>query len=78
MLREYNVLALVKGTEKYVYLYQDANHAHLLDVLESHASNPLLSFNWFDAAVLRQRSVQQLDATSEENCQRQFRSTEAS
>lgn len=78
MLREYNVLALVKGTERYVYLYLDAHHAELLQVLEEHASNPLLSFNWFDAAVLKQRSTQQLETTSEENFQRQIRSTEAS
>lgn len=77
MLREYNVLALVKGTERYVYLYLDDNHADLLHVLEEHASNPLLSFNWFDAAVLKQRSMQQLEATSEENFNRQIRSTEA-
>ena len=78
MLREYNVLALVKGNERYVYVYDDLHHDDLLQALESHAANPLLSFNWFDAAVLRQRSLQQLEGTAEENLQRQNRPTEAS
>jgi hypothetical protein len=78
MQREYNVLALVKGEEKYVYIYLDTHHKALLRVLESHAANPHLSFNWFDAAVLKQRSVQQLATNAEENFDRENRPTEAS
>jgi hypothetical protein len=78
MTREYNVLALIKGTEKYVYLYQDSQHDALMNILEGHATNPLLSLNWFDAAVLKQRSLQQITTNAEEGFQRQIRPTEAS
>lgn len=47
-----NVLALVKGKERYVYLYDDSQQAEVLRMLGRHASNPELSFSWYDAAVL--------------------------
>ncbi|MBU4273094.1 MAG: hypothetical protein KKA28_14635 [Planctomycetes bacterium] len=50
-----NVLALVKGTERYVFLYNDANRAETLRMLGRYASNPELSFTWYDAAVLSQK-----------------------
>jgi hypothetical protein len=53
--RELNVLALVKGDEKYVFLFDDANRAETLRTLGRFASNPELSFTWYDAAVLSQK-----------------------
>jgi hypothetical protein len=53
--QDINVLALVKGTERYVFLYSDANRAETLRTLGRFASNPDLSFTWYDAAVLSQR-----------------------
>lgn len=50
-----NVLALVKGKEKYIFLYLDACRADALRTLGKFAGNPELSFSWFDAAVLSQR-----------------------
>ena len=50
-----NVLALVKGKERYVYLYDDTQRAQVLRALGRHASNPDLSFTWYDAAVLSQK-----------------------
>jgi hypothetical protein len=50
-----NVLALVKGTERYVFLFDDASRAETLRVLGRYASNPELSFTWYDAAVLSQK-----------------------
>ena len=50
-----NVLALVKGAERYVFLYDDANRAETLRMLGRYASNPELSFTWYDAAVLSQK-----------------------
>jgi hypothetical protein len=50
-----NVLALVKGAERYVFLYDDASRAEALRVLGRFASNPELSFTWYDAAVLSQK-----------------------
>jgi DNA transposition AAA+ family ATPase len=45
-----NVLALVKGSERYVILYDDASKAEALRQLARWASNPGLSLNWWDAA----------------------------
>jgi hypothetical protein len=53
--QDINVLALVKGTERYVFLYDDASRAETLRVLGRYASNPELSFTWYDAAVLSQK-----------------------
>jgi hypothetical protein len=50
-----NVLALVKGKERYIFLYDDAHRAETLRMLGRHASNPELSFSWYDAAVLSQK-----------------------
>ncbi|HEX3999846.1 MAG TPA: hypothetical protein VHX65_14950 [Pirellulales bacterium] len=55
MSGDINVLALVKGTERYVFLFDDASRAETLRVLGRYASNPELSFTWYDAAVLSQK-----------------------
>ena len=49
-----NVMALVKGTERYVFLYDDASRMDTLLLLSRFASNPELSFTWYDAATLSQ------------------------
>ena len=59
MSREINVLALVKGQERYVFLYDDESRAEALRVLGRYASNPELSFTWYDAAVLSQKIRQE-------------------
>ena len=53
--QDINVLALVKGAERYVFLYDDSSRAETLRVLGRYASNPDLSFTWYDAAVLSQK-----------------------
>jgi len=53
--QDINVLALVKGAERYVFLYNDAHRAETLRTLGRFASNPDLSFTWYDAAVLSQK-----------------------
>jgi len=53
--QDINVLALVKGEERYVFLYDDDNRAETLRMLGRYASNPELSFTWYDAAVLSQK-----------------------
>lgn len=59
MNQDINVLALVKGTERYVFLYDDSSRAETLRVLGRYASNPELSFTWYDAAVLSQKIRQE-------------------
>ncbi|MDO4575206.1 MAG: hypothetical protein Q4D98_08335 [Planctomycetia bacterium] len=53
--QDVNVLALVKGTERYVFLYSDENRAETFRTFARYASNPDLSFTWYDAAVLSQK-----------------------
>jgi hypothetical protein len=53
--QDINVLALVKGKERYIFLYDDGHRSEALKTLGRFASNPELSFSWYDAAVLSQR-----------------------
>ena len=55
MAQDINVLALVKGEERYIFLFDDNNRAETLRTLGRYASDPDLSFTWYDAAVLSQR-----------------------
>ena len=64
MGREFNVLALIKGEERYVYVYDDLSRAPLLETFRDHAADPDLSLNWFDAAVLTQKAREQAAATT--------------
>jgi len=59
MRRELNVLALIKGDERYVFIYDDASRAQLIDFFRDQAADPALNFNWFDAAVLTDKARQQ-------------------
>jgi len=56
-----NVLALVKGKERYIFLYDDSQRSQALRALGRHASNPELSFTWYDAAVLSQKIRQEAE-----------------
>jgi hypothetical protein len=58
MQRGINVLALVRGEERYVFLYDDHSADQLLRTLGEYASDPELSFSWYDAAVMSQRISQ--------------------
>ena len=62
--RELNVLVLIKGTERYVYVYDDASRAELIDALRNQAADPHLSLSWFDAAVLTEKAREQERATA--------------
>ena len=55
MPRSMNVLALVKGSERYVFLYDDESPGTLLQQLGRFAADSELSFTWYDAAVLSQK-----------------------
>lgn len=65
MTQDINVLALVKGDERYVFLYDDDRRAETLRTLGRFASNPDLSFTWYDAAVLSQKIRRSEPAQSE-------------
>lgn len=57
--REFNVLALIKGAERYVFVYDDSSRTSLLDALRDLAANPHVAFSWFDAAVLTDKAREQ-------------------
>jgi hypothetical protein len=57
---EVNVLALFKGRERYVYVYDDASRDVLIDAVRDQAADPASSVTWFDAAVLTERARQQV------------------
>lgn len=55
MSQDINVVALVKGEERYLFLFNDENKSETLRTLGRYASNSELSFSWYDAAVLSQK-----------------------
>ena len=65
MPREFNVLALLKGAERFVFIYDDDSRQALIDAFRDQAANPQLSFSWFDAAVLTDKVREQAHANAE-------------
>lgn len=63
-----NVLALVKGAERYVVLYDRANRNNALRTIGHWASNQELSFTWYDAAVLSDKIRKAADAEKILDC----------
>jgi hypothetical protein len=55
MEREINVLALVKGEERFIFLFDDENRDETLRQLARFAANPELDFSWYDAAMLSRK-----------------------
>ncbi len=55
MTQELNVLALIKGIERFIFVYDDQSTPELIDDIRDKAANPAVSLNWFDAAVLTER-----------------------
>lgn len=53
--KDVHVLALVKGEERFIFLYTDSNKSETLRTLGRFASDPEINFSWYDAAVLSQR-----------------------
>ena len=55
MSRELNVLALFKGDERFIFVYDDESKDTLIDDIRNKAADPAVALNWFDAAVLTER-----------------------
>lgn len=64
MSKEINVLALIKGEERYIFLYDDSNRTETLRTLGRFAADPQLSFSWYDAAVMSKK-VREMAAAEE-------------
>ena len=52
---EVNVVALVRGEEQYIFVFDESNRTETLRMLGRYAADPQLSFTWYDAAILSQR-----------------------
>lgn len=53
-------LVLKKGSEKYIFRYENGSEDMLLDALVCQAKNSKTNFDWFDAAVLSFKLTQSL------------------
>jgi hypothetical protein len=60
-----NVLALIKGEEHFIFVYDDASRPQLIDNFRDLAANPEVNLSWFDAMVLttKAREQEQAEAT---------------
>jgi hypothetical protein len=65
--QEFNVLALIKGEERYIYVYDDDSRPRLIDAFRDQAADPQFNFSWFDAAVLTEKARQQGLANEEQH-----------
>jgi hypothetical protein len=66
MNKDINVLALIKGEERYIFLYDDKNRTETLRTLGRFAADPQLSFSWYDAAVLSKKLREMASAVDAE------------
>ena len=58
-VQDLNVLALMKGSERFVFVYDDDSRSDLIAAIRDKAADPDVTMNWFDAAVLTERAKQQ-------------------
>ena len=65
-MHDLNVLALIKGEERFIFVYDDDSRERVIDTVRDKAADPSVSLNWFDAAVLTQRARQQAQTNDRE------------
>lgn len=66
MTGERNVLALIKGSRRFIFVYDDDSRDALIDDIRDKAADPTIPINWFDAAVLTERVRNQPVSPQEE------------
>ncbi len=59
-------LVLNKGTEIFIFRYEEGQEDELLDALIEQAKSERTSFDWFDAAVLSFKLTQSLIGQADE------------
>lgn len=59
MTHDLNVLALFKGAERFIFVYDDGSRDAVISAVRDNAADPDVTLNWFDAAVLTDRARQQ-------------------
>jgi len=55
MASSLRMLALIKGSSRYLFRYDNHSRSQLLDVLSEYAEDDEIDFDWFDASVLSQQ-----------------------
>jgi len=63
--REFNVLALIKGEERFIFVYDDESRDTLINTFRDQAADPRVNFSWFDAAVLTEKAHEQARAEAD-------------
>ena len=66
-MTDLNVLALVKGAERFVFVYDDAGRDDAVAAIRDAAADPTSSLNWFDAALLTERARTQAVPAEEQD-----------
>jgi hypothetical protein len=56
---ELSVLALIRGKERYIYVYDDDSRDDLIEAIRAQAASPAVGLSWYDAAVLAERARRQ-------------------
>lgn len=59
-MSDINIVGLVKGEEHYVFMFDDEHRTETLRQFGRFASNPELSFTWYDSAVMTGRVWEQV------------------
>ena len=66
-MHDLNVLALLKGQARYVFVYDEESRSEIIESIRDHAANPVIPLNWFDASVLTERARVQEARTLKES-----------
>lgn len=68
-MHDLNVLALIKGVERFVFVYDDDSRDEVVAAIRDAAADAGTAFNWFDAAVLIERTKREpVAATAADDC----------
>ena len=67
MVREINVLALIKSDSRFIFAYDDESVDALIDHIRDLAVDPAVALNWFDAAELTRRARGQVEPEDAED-----------
>ncbi len=59
MSNDLNVLALIKGHERFIFIYDDESRTQLVDTIRDYAADAQVNLSWFDAMVLTKKAREQ-------------------
>lgn len=65
-MNDLNVLALFKGDERFIFVFDDESRDDVRDAIRDAAANPAVAINWSDAAVLIERAAQTAEPMAEQ------------